>query len=169
MAWENRQGQSPPPAWMADLVTYLETAHGIKPTKELVEQLYPVIVKQWREGATVRETGKATCACNKGKIVPSPAATVHLQRGAMKPPRGAQQGDIFGFDELRTRGDRSGAKPAAATSPPAPTAKAVAPRKPRVAKAKPTSTATEAVPAEAAPTKRKKTQFADNDFGGDDL
>lgn len=93
----------PPKQWMADLLAYLEQAHSILPTREVVEKLYAIIVQQWREGATVREVGKATCSCQKGQIVPSPAALVQLKRGELKPPRSAKRGDLFGFEELRAR------------------------------------------------------------------
>lgn len=93
----------PPKQWMADLLAYLEQAHGILPTREVVEKLYAMIVQQWREGATVREVGKATCSCQKGQIVPSPAALVQLKRGELKPPRSAKRGDLFGFEELHAR------------------------------------------------------------------
>ena len=93
----------PPKQWMADLLSYLEQAHGILPTREVVEKLYAMIVQQWREGATVREVGKATCSCQKGQIVPSPAALVQLKRGELKPPRSAKRGDLFGFEELHAR------------------------------------------------------------------
>lgn len=130
--WKLRDGKAPPPDWMADLLAYLERAHGVKPSRELVAQLYPVIVAQWQEGATVRETGKATCSCEKGKIVPSPAARVQLSRGDLKPPRGAKRGDVFGFDELRARGTREkqGLKSEPTPAPPV-TPKATKPRLPR--------------------------------------
>ena len=103
MVWKLREGKVPSKQWMADLLAYLERAHGILPTREVVEKLYAIIVQQWREGATVREVGKATCSCQKGQIAPSPAALVQLKRGELKPPRSAKRGDLFGFEELRAR------------------------------------------------------------------
>lgn len=103
MVWKLREGKVPSKQWMADLLAYLEQSHGIAPTREVVEKLYALIVEQWREGATVREVGKATCSCQKGQIVPSPAARVQLKRGELKPPRSAKRGDLFGFEELRAR------------------------------------------------------------------
>lgn len=103
MVWKLREGKVPSKQWMADLLAYLEQSHGIAPTREVVEKLYAIIVEQWREGATVREVGKATCSCQKGQIVPSPAALVQLKRGELKPPRSAKRGDLFGFEELRAR------------------------------------------------------------------
>lgn len=116
MVWKLREGKVPPKEWMADLLAYLENAHKVAPTRELVESLYSIIVEQWRDGATVREVGKATCSCQKGQIVPSPAARVQLQRGELKPPRTAKRGDLFGFDELRARrgSERAGAAVTAA-------------------------------------------------------
>ena len=124
MVWKLREGKVPPKEWMADLLFYLEQAHKVMPTRELVESLYSIFVEQWRDGATVREVGKATCSCQKGQIVPSPAARVQLQRGVLKPPRTAKRGDLFGFDELRARreSERAGA---AATAAPKREAKAV--------------------------------------------
>ena len=103
MVWKLREGKVPSKQWMADLLAYLERAHGILPTREVVEKLYALIVQQWREGATAREVGKATCSCQKGQIAPSPAALVQLKRGELKPPRSAKRGDLFGFEELRAR------------------------------------------------------------------
>lgn len=103
MVWKLREGKVPSKQWMADLLAYLEQSHGIAPTRAVVEKLYAIIVQQWREGATVREVGKATCSCQKGQIVPSPAALVQLKRGELKPPRSAKRGDLFGFEELRAR------------------------------------------------------------------
>lgn len=134
MVWKLRAGKVPPKEWMADLLAYLEQAHKIAPTRELVESLYSIIVEQWRDGATVREVGKATCSCQKGQIVPSPAARVQLQRGELKPPRTAKRGDLFGFDELRARrsSERTGA---AATAAPKRETKAAPPaRAPRTPK-----------------------------------
>src|SRR3954470_19906666 len=115
MAWKSREGKFPPPQFLADLVAYLERAHRVKPTRELMEKLYRFFVEEWRNGATSRETGNATCACQKGEIVPSPATSVRLHKGEVKPPRGAKRGDIFGAEALRT----PGAKPVvAAPAPP---------------------------------------------------
>ena len=120
MVWKLREGKAPPKEWMADLLTYLERAHGVAPTRDVVEKLYAIIVQQWREGATVREVGKATCSCQKGQIVPSPASLVQLKRGELRPPRGAKRGDLFGFDELRARKlqEKSGAVGAAKSKAP---------------------------------------------------
>lgn len=119
MVWKLREGKMPPKQWMADLLAYLEQAHGILPTREVVEKLYAMIVQQWREGATVREVGKATCSCQKGQIVPSPAALVQLKRGELKPPRSAKRGDLFGFEELHARKVREKADAAKVKANPA--------------------------------------------------
>lgn len=138
--WKSRAGKNPPKEWLADVVEYLQRAHGVAPTKELIEALYPILVEQWQEGATYREAGKSTCACQKGTIVPSPGVQVRLGKGEVKPPRGAQRGDVFGAEDLRRKGEppppkvrtprrgtkNKGSEPTAAPSalppPPAPAA-----------------------------------------------
>ena len=150
MAWKLREGKVPSKQWMADLLAYLERAHGIRPTREVVEKLYAIIVQQWREGATVREVGKATCSCQKGQIAPSPAALVQLKRGELKPPRSAKRGDLFGFEELRARKIQEKAEAAKTKATPA--------QPKRVLSALPTlpaPSALPALPAQPAPPARK--------------
>lgn len=120
MVWKSREGKLPPPQFLAELAAYLERAYEAKPTRELMEKLYPFFVEEWRNGATSRETANATCACKKGELVPSPATAVRLAKGEVKPPRGAQRGDIFGADALRTPGARgvAGGAPRQTESPP---------------------------------------------------
>lgn len=144
MVWESRQGKLPPPQFLADVIAYLERAHGTTPSRELMELLYPFFVEEWRNGATAREAGNATCSCKKGTIVPSPATSVELKKGEVRPPRGAKRGDIFGAESLRQPGSRGSPKTEPAT-PPAPK-----PRKPRTTITKKTSAPKqEAVPAPA--------------------
>ena len=131
MVWKLREGKVPPKEWMADLLAYLEKAHKVAPTREVVESLYGIIVEQWRDGATVREVGKATCSCQKGQIVPSPAARVQLQRGELKPPRNAQRGDLFGFEELRARRSKGNADATEAATLTQEVTVAIRPRTPR--------------------------------------
>ena len=156
MAWKLREGKVPPKEWMADLLAYLEQAHKVPPTRELVETLYGIFVEQWRDGATVREVGKATCSCQKGQIVPSPAARVQLQRGELKPPRNAKRGDLFGFDELRARKSKEKENPPEGKSRRAATSVAPVVRTPRTPKRgaamKKTTTLTVAAPARAVPS-----------------
>ena len=161
MVWKLREGKVPPKEWMADLLTYLERAHGVAPTRDVVEKLYAIVVEQWREGATAREVGKATCSCQKGQIVPSPAALVQLKRGELKPPRGAKRGDLFGFEELRARKDQekagavSAARSTAAPLPRKPKLPALPARKLRTSKKGSVVKAqTETVPSSAAATSK---------------
>lgn len=137
MVWKSREGKLPPPQFLADLAAYLERAHGTKPSRELMEKLYPFFVEEWRNGSTSRETANATCACKKGEIVPSPATSVRLSKGEVKPPRGAKRGDIFGADALRTPGAQPPAPPKPPRTPPPTRAKRTQTTLPRRAVAAP--------------------------------
>lgn len=159
MVWKLREGKVPSKQWMADLLAYLERAHGILPTREVVEKLYAIIVQQWRDGATVREVGKATCSCQKGQIAPSPAALVQLKRGELKPPRSAKRGDLFGFEELRARKVQEKADAAEIKATPAKPKRALSslPARPALSArpALPASSSLPALPAQPAPPARK--------------
>ncbi len=130
--FKSRIDKVPSPNWVADLVAAIEQTHGEKPTRKLMEQLWPQIVWMWQRGASVREVTRSLCACKKGEVVPSPAALAEIKTGRLKPPRGAKRGQVFGWDELRQPGQKAD-KPKP-EKPTAPALKPPAERKPRVPK-----------------------------------
>jgi len=64
-------------------------------------RLRPRMVMAWQEGTSAKATAESTCACDGKKVVPSPPTEVQLLKAEVRPPVGAQRGDVFGVEELR--------------------------------------------------------------------
>lgn len=102
MPWKSRIGKEPPATFYAQAAAYAARAHdGIAVTREVMQTLKPFLAEAWREGNNAKKAVEATCACDGKTIVPSPAVSVRLVKGEVRPPQGAQRGEVFGAAELR--------------------------------------------------------------------
>ena len=102
MTWKSRIDKEPPAQFWADVLAYLYRSYpGALLPRERMEELKPFFVNEWRNGQTAHDAAKATCSCDGREIVPSPATQVLLAKGAVRPPKGAVRGRVFGIDELR--------------------------------------------------------------------
>lgn len=136
--YPTRAGKFPAPSWLADFVVGVERVFGVRPTEPMVAKVYPQLVDMWRRGASVREAVRGLCAIRNGEIVLSDSAKLVFNRGELKPPRGAQRGVAFGYEQLRRRDAKAKASPEKkptekAVKRPAPARK---PRSPKPAPAK---------------------------------
>lgn len=103
--WKSREGVDPPPQFFADAIAYLRRAYpGASLGREVILQLRPHLVGQWRIGQSGPKAAAATCSCDGTRITPSPASQVDLPRLVARPPKGASRSDIFGVDDLREVG-----------------------------------------------------------------
>lgn len=102
MAWKSREDKLPPPSYFSLIVAHLQTAYrGAKVSREMMTELRPFFIEAWRNGKTAEAAAQSTCSCNGHEIVPSPVVGVHIAKGAVRPPKGAQRGEVFGADSLR--------------------------------------------------------------------
>lgn len=102
MAWTSRQDKLPPPSYFALIVEHLQRSYrGARISRELMQALRPFFIDAWRRGVTAEAAAGQTCSCDGREIVPSPAVGVFVARGEVRPPRGAERGEVFGADELR--------------------------------------------------------------------
>ena len=102
MAWKSREEKLPPPSYFSLIVAHLQTAYrGATVSREMMTELRPFFVEAWRNGKTAEAAAQSTCSCNGHEIVPSPVVGVHIAKGAVRPPKGAQRGEVFGADSLR--------------------------------------------------------------------
>lgn len=100
--WKSRIDKLPPAQFFADLVAHLEAAFpGARMDRQTLEQLYPFFVEEWRSGQSAHDTAKATCACDGKNIVPSMATNIVIPRRSVRPPAGAQRGQLVTPEELR--------------------------------------------------------------------
>jgi len=103
--WKSREGVEPPPQFFADAIAYLRRAYpGASLGREVILQLRPHLVGQWRIGQSGPKAAAATCSCDGTRITPSPASQVDLPRLVARPPKGASRSDVFGVDDLREVG-----------------------------------------------------------------
>jgi hypothetical protein len=102
MAWKSRQERLPPPSYFALIVEHLQRSYrGARISRELMQALRPFFIDAWRRGVTAEAAAGQTCSCDGREIVPSPAVGVFVARGEVRPPRGAERGEVFGADDLR--------------------------------------------------------------------
>ena len=102
MVWKSREGKLPPASFLAGIIPYLQGAYpGATISREVMEALHPYFIEAWRNGKGIEATAQTTCSCDGRQIVPSPVIGVHIAKGTVRPPRGAQRGDVFGAEELR--------------------------------------------------------------------
>lgn len=102
MVWESRQDKLPPPSYFSQIVEHLQRAYrGARISREMMQTLRPFFIEAWRNGATADAAAQRTCSCDGREVVPSPAVGVQVARGEVRPPKGAERGEVFGADELR--------------------------------------------------------------------
>ena len=102
MAWKSREDKMPPPSFFSMMVAYLQRAYpGAQISRELMLTLRPFLIEAWRNGRTAEAAAQTTCSCDGRQIVPSPVVAVHIAKGSVRPPKGAQRGEVFGADALR--------------------------------------------------------------------
>lgn len=102
MAWKSREDKLPPPSYFSMVVAYLQRAYpGAHISHEMMMTLRPFFIDAWRNGRTAEGAAQTTCSCNGRQVIPSPVTAVHLAKGIVRPPKGAQRGEVFGADELR--------------------------------------------------------------------
>ena len=77
---------------------------GVAVTREVMQTLRPYLSEAWREGANAKKAVDTTCSCDGKTIFPSPSVSVRLLKGEVRPPQGAQRGEVFGVDELEKKG-----------------------------------------------------------------
>jgi hypothetical protein len=102
MAWKSREDKMPPPSFFSMMVAYLQRAYpGAQISRELMMTLRPFLIEAWRNGRTAEAAAQTTCSCDGRHIVPSPVVAVHIGKGSVRPPKGAQRGEVFGAESLR--------------------------------------------------------------------
>lgn len=101
-------GESPSPAFWADFLANLNAIYpGAILEKKVLDELYGLVVDEWRNGRQVHVIIRQLCSCDDGRTVtPSKGAALRLEkhRGLARPPETAQRGDVFGLDQLRDAG-----------------------------------------------------------------
>lgn len=103
--WKSREGVEPPAQFFADAIAYLRRAYpGASLGRDVILQLRPHLVGQWRIGQSGPKAAAATCSCDGTRITPSPASQVDLPRLVARPPKGASRTDVFGVEDLREVG-----------------------------------------------------------------
>ena len=101
--WKSRVDIEPPAQFFADALAYLSLAFpGARLDREMVRELRPYLVHQWRLGQNGAKAAAATCSCDGVKIVPSPASQIEIPKRSALAPKGAQRTDVFGVEDLRT-------------------------------------------------------------------
>lgn len=102
MVWNSRAEKLPPPSFFSLIVAYLQQAYpGARISREMMLTLRPYFVEAWRHGKNAEAAAQTTCSCDGKEIVPSPVVGVHIARGSVRPPKGAQRGEVFGAEALR--------------------------------------------------------------------
>lgn len=106
--WKKRMGESPSPAFWADFLANLNAIYpGAILEKKVLDELYGLVVDEWRNGRQVHVIIRQLCSCDDGvTVTPSKGAALRLEkhRGLARPPEAAQRGDVFGLDQLRDAG-----------------------------------------------------------------
>ena len=102
MTWESRSDKLPPPSFFTMIAAYLQEAYpGARISRDLMTKLRPFFIEAWRNGRNAAAAAQTTCSCNGREVVPSPVVGIQIAKGSVRPPKGAQRGDVFGADELR--------------------------------------------------------------------
>lgn len=100
--WNSRADKEPPAAFFAEVVAYLDRSYPRAALdRDVMETLKPFLAREWRSGQSAHDAAKATCACDGLSIVPSPATAIELGRRAVRPPKGAARGSVFGLEDVR--------------------------------------------------------------------
>ena len=102
MTWESRADKLPPSSFFTMIAAYLQQAYpGARISRDLMIKLRPYFIEAWRSGRNAAAVAQTTCSCNGREVVPSPVVGIQIAKGSVRPPKGAQRGDVFGADELR--------------------------------------------------------------------
>lgn len=102
MTWKSRADKLPPPSFFAMVVAHLQKAYpGALITREVMTALRPALTVAWQNGRNAEGAAQVTCSCDGKQIVPSPAMGVQVPRGAVRAPKGAARGEVFGVEALR--------------------------------------------------------------------
>lgn len=102
--WKSREGMSPPPTFWADFVaTVNHLFPGATLDKSTLDELYDLVVDEWRNGTAVHLIARQLCSCDGHTVHPSEGARRRLgrMRGIARPPEGAVPGQVFSLAELR--------------------------------------------------------------------
>lgn len=102
MVWKSREEKLPPPSFFSLVVAHLQQAYqGARISRQTMQTLRPFLIEAWRSGRSAAVAAQMTCSCDNHEIVPSPVVGIQIAKGSVRPPKGAQRGDVFGADELR--------------------------------------------------------------------
>lgn len=103
MAYEKRQTEQPSPKFLSQALAQLSMAFPkANLTREVIERLYPLLLREWRAGQNAYDAAKAVCSCDEVHLLASPASeTPPVNRLDAYPPKGAKRGDVFGLEEVR--------------------------------------------------------------------
>lgn len=105
--WKSRIDQLPSPDFWADFLANVDVIFpGAKLDQQILEQLYELVIDEWRNGRQVNLIVRQLCSCDGQHVHPSEGAKRRLEkrRGIAKAPTNALPGTIFGVDELREAG-----------------------------------------------------------------
>ena len=102
MAWQSRTDKLPPSSFFTMIAAYLQQAYpDARISRDLMTTLRPYFIEAWRNGKNAASAAQTTCSCNGREVIPSPVVGIQIAKGSVRPPKGAQRGDVFGADELR--------------------------------------------------------------------
>lgn len=103
MAWKSRENGYPKPDFLARLIAYLRLAYpGAELSEDVLRELWPFILSEWRHGKDERGVATSTCSCDGVRIVPSPGVQVALaNKRIVRAPKDAQPSQVFGVTSLR--------------------------------------------------------------------
>jgi hypothetical protein len=100
--WKSREDKLPPPSFFSMIVAHLQKAYPrARISREMMESLRPYFIEAWRNGKTAQAAAQTTCSCHHSEVVPSPVVNVQVAKGSVRPPQGAQRGEVFGAEALR--------------------------------------------------------------------
>jgi len=103
MVWKSRENAYPKKDFLARLLAHLRLAYpGAELTEEVLRELWPFILNEWRHGKDERGVATSTCSCDGVRIVPSPGVLVALtNKRIVRAPKDAQPNQVFGLDAVR--------------------------------------------------------------------
>ena len=103
MVWKSRENAYPKKDFLARLLAYLRLAYpGAELTEDVLRELWPFILNEWRHGKDERGVATSTCSCDGVRIVPSPGVLVALtSKRIVRAPKDAQPNQVFGLDAAR--------------------------------------------------------------------
>ena len=103
MVWKSRENEYPKKDFLARLLAYLRLAYpGAELTEDVLRELWPFILNEWRHGKDERGVATSTCSCDGVRIVPSPGVMVALtNKRIVRAPKDAQPNQVFGMDAVR--------------------------------------------------------------------